>query len=180
MGMTAIEHGKCFTQGLILRKCSVIVSCYLVRHFSILEYSQRFPKEVLLFLKNGGRSTVPFISPSKLLHSVICPVDWPQTFQLFGLIEGIRSVENPKQQLRPKFFVQFCHAERGTLSMEWHPFQQLHIHKIPSDPGRMVPFFDSLEPSWEWRKPKILRQVHDLKITHGYYVHVVLEIGLIL
>lgn len=63
--------------------------------------------------------------------------------------------------------------------MEWHPFRQLHIHKIPSDPGRMGPVFDSLKPSWEWRKPKILRQVHDLKITHGYYVHVVLEIGLI-
>lgn len=92
----------------------------------------------------------------------------PQTFQLFGLMEGIRSVENLKQQRRPKFFVQFCHEERWPLLMEWHPFQQLHSHIIPSGPGRMGPVFESLESSWEWWKQKILQWVPDLRIKPGF------------
>lgn len=53
-----------------------------------------------------------------LLHAMIRLVHSPQTFQLFGLIEGIRSVENRKQKLWPKFFMFILSSRKRNT--EWN------------------------------------------------------------
>ena len=82
-----------------------------------------------------------------LLHAMIRLVHSPQTFQLFGLIEGIRSVENRKQKLWPKFFMFILSSRKRNT--EWNdPIQKLHSHRmIPSGLGRVVPALDNLSSS---------------------------------
>lgn len=67
MRNTEIKLVKCLVKGLALRKCLVIVSCCLVRHFQCWNIQQGFLQEILHFFPQArGRKTFPLISPFDL------------------------------------------------------------------------------------------------------------------
>ena len=77
-------------------------SSILLFSMSYTRISKRFCSFFLKYREEKLSLLFPHLT---LLHAMICLLHSPQTFQLFGLIEGIRSVENLKQKLWPKFFM---------------------------------------------------------------------------
>ena len=136
----------------------------LLFSMSYTRISKRFCSFFLKYREEKLSLLFPHLT---LLHAMICLVHSPQTFQLFGLIEGIRSVENLKQKLWPKFFMFILSSRKRNTVNGMTPIQKLHSHRtIPSGLGRVVPALDNLGSSQKWRKQKMLQQVHNLRVVH--------------